>query len=369
LPINPANQLHRHRRSQNHSATLWVTRKQYRFVESTMRPFATGVENDQRLSKAQLQKTIAAVQRVQRERSQHPAAFRPDHRQRAKLNKSRAASEKMLAAFFQQAGLNLQEFEALQQRRDSDLAGMVEQHKADALQRAAGATDTFYSSVRAQIQAWQDLSPYDFFPYPTFTLDTPEWIGSATPLPTLDWERVSFASWAKFKLTSTESGTHTQRVSFYFFWDNPYQEYEIVNAVTYMSATGHLQAHADWSFTPQDSYVDAYAEFAGWFSSTIPPDNPPTGSGYAQLYLVGIGAESETLLGSDTEGVSVSDGCQLSQTMFLIPPRTWVVFEVALEIDYHNDSGSVEADFESGDFKIECPLVMVEVLYPPPMSG
>jgi hypothetical protein len=59
--------------------------------------------------------------------------------------------------------------------------------------------------------------------------------------------------------------------------------------------------------------------------------------------------------------------------MFSIPPRTWVVFEVALEIDYHNDSGSVEADFDSGDFKVECPLVMVEVLYPPnaqnPVAG
>jgi hypothetical protein len=324
-----------------------------------------------KVSKAQLQKTIAAVQRVQRERSKHPAAFRPDHRQLAKLKKSRAASEKMLAAFLQQGGLNLQEFDALQQRRDSDLAGMVEQHKADALQRAAGAEDTFYSSVRAQVQAWQDLSPYDFFPYPTFTLDTPEWIGSATPLPTLDWERVPFGSWAKFKLTSTESGT--QRVSFYFLWDNPYQEYEIVNAVTYMSATGHLQAHADWSLTPQDSYVDAYAEFAGWFSSTIPPNNPPTGSGYTQADFGGVGVESEPFVGGDTEGFSVSDGCQLSQTMFFIPPRTWVVFEVALENDYHIDSGSVEADFESGDFKVECPLVMVEVLYPPnaqnPVAG
>jgi hypothetical protein len=312
------------------------------------------------VSRAQLQKAIAAAQR---ERSKHPAAFRPDRRQLAKLKKNRAASEKMLSAFFQQAGLNTQEFEALQQKRDSDLAAMVEHQKADAIQRAARVKDTFYSSARAQqIKAWQDLSAADgFFPYPTFTLDTPFEIYS---LNVESWEgaRVPFASWAKIKLVSTETDG-TERITFLFNWDNPYSSYAVINAVTYISATGHLQAHAYWGLGPQESSVVTYAEFGIWLGLPLPIN--PTGIDYSQEYFGGVGAESETFSGGDTEGRSVSAGFQLSKLMFAVPPLTSVTFEVALEIDYHNDSGSVEADFASGDFMIECPLVVYQVVYPP----
>jgi hypothetical protein len=37
--------------------------------------------------------------------------------------------------------------------------------------------------------------------------------------------------------------------------------------------------------------------------------------------------------------------------MFAVPPRHVIVFEVALAIDFENDDGNIEAEFESGDFR------------------
>jgi hypothetical protein len=53
--------------------------------------------------------------------------------------------------------------------------------------------------------------------------------------------------------------------------------------------------------------------------------------------------------------------------MFAVAPGKGVVFEVALALDYRNDSGDIEADFESGDFKIACPVVVFSLLNSPLM--
>jgi hypothetical protein len=52
--------------------------------------------------------------------------------------------------------------------------------------------------------------------------------------------------------------------------------------------------------------------------------------------------------------------------MFAVPPGDVVVFEVALLLEYENDSGDIEADFESGDFQISCPVVVLSLLNSPP---
>jgi hypothetical protein len=42
------------------------------------------------------------------------------------------------------------------------------------------------------------------------------------------------------------------------------------------------------------------------------------------------------------------------------------VFEVALSLDYDDDSGNIDADFASGDFQIACPVVVFSLLNKPP---
>ena len=311
-----------------------------------------------KISTAELKKAILAVEA---ERAKHPAAFRPDRAQRGALQKSRQASDKMVSGFLKQAGLDLKKFQALQEQRSVELERMVAQHKADALKFASQRKGTRFSSIVAQSKALGDLGARrGFFPHPTFTLDTPLLIWTIPPAGIPDSAAVPFGSWAKFDFKTSQ--TLYQKVGFYFFWANPYTDYAVINAATFMSATGHLRAHAPWTIGVNTSAVYASALFNLWFG--WPTD--VTSSNGDSAYLGGIGAFSQTFIGPDVEATSISSGVSLSTTMFAVPPGTVVVFEVALLLDCENDSGNIDADFASGDFQIACPVVVFSLLNSPP---
>ena len=310
-----------------------------------------------KISPAAIKKAILAVET---ERMKHPAAFRADRAQRALLQKSRRESEKMLSGFLREAGLDLKKLQAQQQRRGAELERMVAKQKADAVRLAAQRKDPLHSSVAAQVRAAKDLAARsDFFPYPTFTLDEPILIWSIPLANIADSSAAPFDSWAKFDFKSSGSGT--QKVGFYFFWSNPYQDYAVINVGTFMSAVGHLRSHAPWGWGTNTSEVMAYAVLNLWFGW-------PSGvtSAYGDSFFLGrSGALSTTLIGPDTEGFSISQGVSLDASMFPVPPNTLVVFEVALELDYDNDSGNIDADFASGNFQIACPVVVFSLLNKP----
>jgi len=309
-----------------------------------------------KISTAELKKAILAVEA---ERAKHPAKFRPDRAQRATLQKGRQASEKMVSGFLKEAGLDLKKFQAMQEQRSVELERMVAKHKADALRVASQRKGTLYSSIEAQSKALGDLGS-DFFPYPTFTLDTPFLIWTIPLADISDSAAVPFGSWAKFDFKTSQSVT--QKVGFYFYWVNPYTDYAVINAATFMSASGHLRAHAPWGLGVNTSQVEADALLNLWFGW-------PTGvtsSTFASAYLGATGAFSQTFLGSDTQATSISSGASLSTTMFAVPPGDVVVFEVALALYCDNDSGNIDADFESGDFQIACPVVVFSLLNSPP---
>jgi hypothetical protein len=313
------------------------------------------------MNEVSTEKLKEAILAVEAERLKQPAAFRPDADQRSTLDRGRAASEKMLAEFLTGAGLDLERFRGLQEQRGAELERMVAEHKAAALRQAAERQDTLYSSVAEQSKALRDLaSGSDFFPNPSFSLDTPFLIWTIPLVEISDSAAVPFGSWAKWRFkTSDYEGT--QKLGFYFYWSNPFSDYAVINAATFMSATGHLKAHAPWGFPVNSSYVLADALlnlWLGWPSGV-------TSSAYDRWRLGSVGAI--TVLGTpETNGTSISAGVNLSTTMFAVPPGTTVIFEVALALDYMNDSGDIDADFESGAFKVTCPVVVFSLLNSPP---
>lgn len=312
-----------------------------------------------KISEAALKKAILAVEA---ERSKNPAAFRPDRAQRAALHKGRRSSDAMVSAFLRKAGLDLKELQTLQAKRSAERERMVMQHKANAVRRAAKQKATLQSSITAQVEALRDLaSRSDFFPHPSFTLDTPFLIWSIPLQEISDSAAVPFGSWAKFKFATSQS-RGSQKFGFYFYWANPYNDYAVINAATFMSATGHLKSHASWTLGSSASWVDAYAFLNLWFG--WPTD--VTSVQHAGAYLGGTGAYGMTFIGGDTNGTSISSGVSLSTTMFAVPPGNVVVFEVALLLDYENHSGDIEADFERGAFQIACPVVVFSLLNTPP---
>jgi hypothetical protein len=311
-----------------------------------------------KISKAALKKAILAVEA---ERAASPVAFRPDRAQRAALQKSRRASSGAVSRFLAEAGLDMKQFQAAQERRSAELERMIAKQKADALRRARQ-KPTLHSNIVGQTRALQALSSRpDFFPHPSFTLDTPFLIWT-TPLQSIaDSAAVPFGSWARFKFkTSQYQGT--QKLGFYFYWVNSYSDYVVINAATFMSATGHLKSHAPWTVGVNTSWIEATAKFGLWFGW---PNNVDS-TDYATEFLGHTGAYGDTWTGGDTNGASISAGVSLNKTMFAAPPGQAVVFEVALAVEYENDEGDIEADFESGNFNITCPLVVFSLLNVPP---
>jgi hypothetical protein len=312
-----------------------------------------------RISTEELKKAILAVEA---ERLKHPARFRPDRAQRATLLKRRKESEKAYSAFLTKAGLDLKKFGALQQKRSAELERMVAKHKADSLKVAAARKDTLDSSIAAQSKALSRLTVEGGFQlFQSFTLDTPFLIWS-NPLIDVSSAAVPFGSWAKFKFKTSQSVI--QNVGFYFYWPNPYKDYAVINVATFMSATGYLRVHAPWTFFGAVNSIDAYADLIPWFRW---PDFTFTFD--SEVVLNGIMANGDAF-GSDTEGVSVSSGVNLNSTLFTVPPSTVAIFEVALKLDcLFDDGGDIEADFESGDFQIACPAVVLSLLNHPSGSS
>ena len=313
-----------------------------------------------KISTVEFKKAILAVEA---ERLKHPAAFRPDRAQRAVLQKSRQASDKMMSAFLKETGLDLKKLQAVQGQRGAQLERMVAKQKTEALRLASQRKDTLYSSIAGQSKALGDLAARsDFFPYPSFTLDTPFLIWSIPLAEITDSAAVPFGSWAKFNFKESFGGT--QKFGFYFYWANDFQDYAVINAATFMSATGHLRAHAPWQlFNSNCSEVKATAVLNLWYGW---PTDVRSTSGASYL-LGGARACSSFITGPDISGTSISSGVSLSRTLFAVPRGDVVVFEVVLEIDYSADvGGNIEADFASGDFQIACPVVVVSLLNSPP---
>jgi hypothetical protein len=83
--------------------------------------------------------------------------------------------------------------------------------------------------------------------------------------------------------------------------------------------------------------------------------------------LGATGAFAQTFIGGETNGRSISAPYErLNTAEFPVPPGNVAIFEVALQLEYENDSGNIEADFQSGDFRIICPKLNVSVLNSPP---
>lgn len=166
-----------------------------------------------------------------------------------------------MSDFLREAGFDLRRFEALQERRTKELERMIARHKADALRLASRREDALQSSSAKQREALREVATRpDSFPNPVISLETPFLIWTE-PLFDITSGVVQSNSWAKFRIaTSERRGTPT--VSFYFYWVSPYSDYAVIDATAYLSATGHLRAHAPWTYwRVNTSSVEAIALF------------------------------------------------------------------------------------------------------------
>jgi hypothetical protein len=309
-----------------------------------------------KVSKAELRKAIIAAET---ERAKHPVSLPVDRARHPRLERNRRRSEEMASALLTRAGFDMDKFQALQEQRNAELERVVTKHKTEALRRASRQKGPLHASIAEQSEALRDLVVQgDVFPYPAFTLDTPFLIWS-TPLLPLESAAVPFGSWAKFRVTTSEPRAWP-KVSFYFYWASPFSDYAVINAATFMSATGHLRSHAPWTIGVNTSWVEVFALFSLSFGVSR------TLSFQESEFLGRTGAFGSTFTGGDVSATAISAGVNLSHTMFAVPPGKVVVFEVGLDVNYENNDGNIDADFASGDFAIACPVVVFSLLNAPP---
>jgi len=294
-----------------------------------------------------------------------PTLFRPESARYPKLQRTEREGQALLTDFYRQAGLNTRNFNRLRKEHSAELSRILEAEKAAAIKRAARVKGTVHSSIIGQAQALQQMTTgNEFFPYPSYNLDKPILIW-ARPHPNVisDSHIESYNNWAKFRFTSgADSGYET--LSFYYLWSNPSPYYAVINATTFVSATGHLKAVATGGLSGIDptSRYSGIAVTAGlglWQWWVTPPSHAP--------YTTQLFAEFEVSASfwDKSATADVSDGAQLTQSMFLVPPNATVIVEALVSVSYWQGHGHMEADFESGDFRVACPVVLISVLTPP----
>jgi hypothetical protein len=303
-------------------------------------------------SEAALKKAILARET---ERLKHGSAFGASRSELGALRKNRQAAEKILSQFLRNAGLDLNRLRELNEKRSAETKRLVERNKADAVKLASRRKGASYSEIAARsgLMRWQE---------PDFTLTNPFIVWSIPTIPGVEPAITPQGATAKFKLTTSEfSGW--QKVGFHYLWSNPYSDYAVIDVATTLSAIGYIQAHAPWgSFSENNSMLTATSLLNLWIG--WPDSEFVTSSSFYQQGLGNVWAYASLFdcWFHDTDGLSIASETYPWAGPFAVPPGALVVFEVAMELDYSNASGDVEADFASGDFNIVCLGVSFGVL-------
>jgi len=274
--------------------------------------------------------------------------------------KIRDEARGLVTRYLADSGLPLKKLDTLQKRLAAELQRAAAREKAAAVRLASAQKRALGLRIAQRATAVSALATGPALSMgPFVVLDTPFLIWSHPLLDFSDSTRASFGSSVKFNF-SNSGGNGTQSISFYYYWQSPFADTVVINAQTFLSAVGHLQANASWSLTPQGAQVGAVALFDMWTGS------PPTGTTPPQTDLGTVRALG-TWLGGDSNGLPIDAEVTLTNTMFAVPPRAGVIFEVALAIWYSNDDDGcdVDADLASGDFRFASPFVAFSISNPP----
>jgi hypothetical protein len=196
-------------------------------------------------------------------------------------------------------------------------------------------------------------------------------------------------SWMKIAFDTNPSATHPQwqaeskmppqpegvECTFYFLWQNDSQLTAVTNISTFLILTGRCEVISEASTFSNGDHVSlsvgASLNPLEWWNQ--PPSTPIAEQSQTQLVL-DLHAQGKWWdsiwdgYSYDTKSLSMTlKPVELNYNVFSIPPNGTAVFKVTVKVTYnypaHNNSGDeVWLDFGSGDYAINCPYFMIEVL-------
>jgi hypothetical protein len=311
-----------------------------------------------KISKAQLLRALSAAEKT---RPVHANPFQAPVVKRPHQLRGERALNELLVSSFAKGSLDLKKLKQIRDQHKTELRRVMEKEKRDAIKQAARARKILKARIAHQRQALQarlaaPLAP----PYP-ITLDKPFLIWASPRSNILFDSRIqSGNSWARVEVASKSS--NSDKLSFYFLWNNPSDYHAVVNANTSLTLWGDCQAMAEGSllhfYTPNFSgvVVTGYLYPWEWWNQ------PPTLTQEDHEDLGGVGAQAGL---TDDSGLALLTGTYLLDTeQVVVAPNGTMVFEVAVAFDCTVvGGGSAHAAVE-----ITCPSVELSLLTAPPLQ-
>jgi hypothetical protein len=293
---------------------------------------------------------------------------------RSQILTNQRAVEQLFTSFLIKTGFEIDKFNQILAKNQTELRSIFEKQKADAVEQSTSVRDKFRYGIDSRRKTIEHLKTLAAPSFPFFVaLDSPFLILPTNGLNLTASQIEPRNSWAKFIMDVDEptpaiDGYHypiSEELSFYFLWENPSDKFAVLNVDGYLVSNGHCTAHIDGGFFAGDRSssisIDQHLSLLEWWNQ---PPTQPLQQTDQSLNILNLYASAMDMFDSgETKSANVFRGCDLRFNLFLVPPNKVVVFEVTSSISYNlTDDGYIQVDFDSGDFEVMCPEVLLAIL-------
>ncbi len=280
-------------------------------------------------------------------------------------------AEQLLTSFLTKSGFEFDKFDMIRVQNQTELKQIAEKEKANAIKNSTSIKDDFVKNIanwRNSLENIVKVGPAN----PNFNfivIGTPFLVWPSHGVIMDDPHIEPWKNSVKFKINSNSSSYGSENVTFYFLWENPDNKYVVLNVGSSLVLNGYCENSADggWAgiFPGGTSNLNLDAKLILYDWTTQPPTAPYppestqnkhilTLTAYGGGYFEAVGAIEHT---------PATGSYDIGYNLFLIPPHGVAVFEVVLSVQYQNDNARIDViDFESGDFQVICPAVVIAVL-------
>jgi hypothetical protein len=305
-------------------------------------------------------KDISAADEVRRKYSTRDHA---DFSSLLQMRGNQRNIDNFVNSWLTKTGFESGKFHEILVQNQTELRGILEEQKANAVEQSPSVKEILHLDVdsrRKTVEHLITLAPppkYELLSSPFLIWPTQGLLGPSAHVE-------PFNSSIKVKLNS-ERQSGSEKLSFYFLWENPDDTPAIINANGYLVLNGFcsvLVLGKIFSDTKPDSALGITVSLSPseWWNQ--PPTQPLLQEGQQQSALY-LWAQTGSILSSGaSDSEFIYKGYDLRHTLHMIPPHGVVVFEVCSYFSYRTTGGLIEADFRSGDFEILCPGVLVTIL-------
>jgi hypothetical protein len=290
-------------------------------------------------------KQMISDSRARRIARQAPAS------EQIEIRKLRQNLAKQLKPIFERAGLDVKEIEDVYKRYQEELQQLVEQQHNSRIKTNLGArAETFDAALANRARGLNRIANK---PLTTFSVQLDEaWFieayeGSLLAGYGIGWQN----NWLCTEFETDK--TTVNYFDFYFFWQNDSGYPAVVNASAELSAFGLMKAHANAPFGYADVILSGLLHVFVGDVDGMPYQGP--------IILGGTNAFAGLFGGQSEHRYFDGQLTPLASRNVTVDPGQAVVPMVSAIITSDVSDGAVSWDFNSGDYSIMCPGVVLEV--------